>query len=133
MIKILLIDDDEDFVTNLKELFELVGYEIEIACDGEVGFQLLDKIDFHLIICDMHMPKMSGLQFMEKLLTVMSKPYIPVIFHSANLTEIEKFKLEALKSAAILQKSTPFQKLNGEVLKILSKIPDNNFSGQLDL
>jgi CheY-like chemotaxis protein len=120
MIRVLLIDDNKDILFNFKELFEINGYEAKIAFDGEEGFRQLEKSNFNVVVCDMNMPKMSGFQFMNKVVSDETLPPVPVIIHSGNLSELERLQFEKLGVAAFLKKGTPFEKFNEEILKILS-------------
>jgi two-component system response regulator (stage 0 sporulation protein F) len=66
-IKILIVDDEEHTRLGYGEVLKLSGYNVEIAEDGKAGLYLAEKEDFDLIITDLRMPKMGGLEFIEKL------------------------------------------------------------------
>lgn len=121
MYKILLIDDEKEVLENLKELFEVVGCEATIAFDGDEGLRQLASSNFSIVLCDMNMPNMSGLRFMEEVVSKESFASVPVIFHSANLTEGERVQLEIMGAAAFIEKGTNFFKMNKKILEILSK------------
>jgi CheY-like chemotaxis protein len=120
MIRILLIDDEKDILFNLKELLELVGYEVTIAFAGNEGLQYLAESDVHIIVCDMNMPKMCGIQFMKMITKNKRFATVPIIFHSANLAEVERLQLERMGAAGFLEKGMPFEKLNNKILEILA-------------
>jgi len=67
MKKILVIEDDVDLRTNLKELLEAEGFNVMTANDGLDGYNLVLKNQFDLIICDIYMPRMDGKELLNKL------------------------------------------------------------------
>jgi CheY-like chemotaxis protein len=120
MLRILLVDDEVEILENLKELFEIIGYEAMIAFDGFEALKQLAISNFNIILCDMNMPNMSGLDFMEMVASHESFASVPVIFHSGNLEERERVQLEKMGAAAFVEKGTPFEKLNKKIQDILS-------------
>ena len=66
MAKILIIDDEQSIRTTLKEILEYEKYIVSEAKDGEEGLKLLLKEKFDVTLCDVKMPKMDGLEVLEK-------------------------------------------------------------------
>ncbi len=66
MSKILIIEDDTKIRAILKEILEEKGHEIDEAGDGQEGFKKLEQVTFDLCLCDIKMPKMDGLEVLEK-------------------------------------------------------------------
>jgi two-component system, NtrC family, nitrogen regulation response regulator NtrX len=66
MSKILIIEDDRKIRAILKEIMEEKDHEVEEAGDGEEGFKKLEQGSFDLCLCDIKMPKMDGLEVLEK-------------------------------------------------------------------
>jgi two-component system alkaline phosphatase synthesis response regulator PhoP len=66
-IKILIVDDEEDIVEILKYNLEKEGYEIETAFDGLEAIEKAESFEPNLIILDIMMPKMDGIEVCEKL------------------------------------------------------------------
>ena len=66
MSKILIIEDDRKIRSILKEILEEKDHEVEEAGDGEEGFRKLEQGSFDLCLCDIKMPKMDGLEVLEK-------------------------------------------------------------------
>jgi CheY-like chemotaxis protein len=61
MCRILVIDDESHIRSMLSGLLDSLGYEVEVAEDGEKGIKLFDEMgDFDLIISDIRMPNMDG-------------------------------------------------------------------------
>lgn len=66
MSKILIVEDDNKIRSILKEILEEKDHEIEEAADGQEGFKKLEQGSFDLCLCDIKMPKMDGLEVLEK-------------------------------------------------------------------
>jgi len=107
-------------VPNSKELFEIIGYEAMIAFDGFEALKQLAISNFNIILCDMNMPNMSGLYFMEMVASHESYASVPVIFQTGNLEEQERVQLEKMGAAAFVEKGAPFEKSNKKIQDILS-------------
>lgn len=63
--KILIVEDEKILLNLLKQKLEREGYEISIAQDGEKGLEKARKIQPNLILLDIIMPKMDGIQFLK--------------------------------------------------------------------
>lgn len=85
---ILLVDDDQEFRKAMKKMFERSGYSVTLAADGQEALDILSKGTFDLIISDLRMPNLNGMQLMEELQKKGVK--IPVIFITA-YGEVESY------------------------------------------
>lgn len=103
MSQILIIDDERAIRKTLHEILSYEGYKIEEAADGEEGLRLALEKSFDVILCDIKMPKMDGLDVLEKLKE--QKPDIPMIMISGHGT-IET-AVEAVKKGAFDYISKP--------------------------
>lgn len=65
--KILLVDDDKNLRDLYADILVQEGYEVEQALDGEQAFYALKKGGFDLVLLDIILPKMDGLNILEKL------------------------------------------------------------------
>jgi DNA-binding response OmpR family regulator len=81
--RILLIDDEEDFGLNLKELLP-PEYELRIALDGETGIRMARAELPDLVLLDINMPQMNGIEVCQVLRTNEATRVIPVIMLTAN-------------------------------------------------
>ncbi|MCU0416654.1 MAG: sigma-54 dependent transcriptional regulator [Cytophagaceae bacterium] len=66
MPKILIIDDERSIRNTLKEILEYEKYEVEEAADGEVGLQKVLAEEYDVVLCDIKMPKLDGMELLEK-------------------------------------------------------------------
>jgi DNA-binding NtrC family response regulator len=64
--KILLIDDEEETRELLKRFIERYGYEVLTASNGREGFEWLAQENIGIIFCDIQMPEMDGIEFLQK-------------------------------------------------------------------
>ena len=65
-MKILVVDDERAIRNSLKEILMDEGYEVDTAEDGAVGFEMAEKDRYNLIFCDIKMPNLDGLGFLNK-------------------------------------------------------------------
>ncbi len=82
MSKILVIDDERAIRNSLKEILEYEKHEVELAEDGPTGIKLVASGNFDVVLCDIKMPKMDGLEVLEKLQE--DHPEIPIIMISGH-------------------------------------------------
>ena len=67
MEKILVIDDEEDVRQLMRILLAGEGYDVELAEDGEKGMALMDSFNPRVVILDLNMPTMGGIDFLKQL------------------------------------------------------------------
>jgi DNA-binding NtrC family response regulator len=84
MAAILLIDDEKSIRNVLKDILQHEGYRIEEAADGEQGLQKMAAQPFDLVLCDIKMPKMDGLEVLQQIMQL--QPDVPVIMISGHGT-----------------------------------------------
>lgn len=97
-MKILIVEDDPLMSRMYQKTFVFEGYEVELAVDGEEGVaKAKSKPD--IILMDIMMPKMDGLQALDKIKQDPSLKHIPVIMLT-NLAESSKAE-EALKKGSV--------------------------------
>jgi diguanylate cyclase (GGDEF)-like protein len=95
--KILVVDDCEDNLFMQIEILKLAGYDQVSACtDSSEVLALHVKNDYDLILLDMHMPGMNGLEVMARLREVEKDSYLPVLA----ITGDRGFKIAALEAGA---------------------------------
>ena len=67
MAKILVIDDENSIRNTLQEILEYEKHEVVLAEDGIQGLEIFDNDKFDIVLCDIKMPKMDGLEVIEKI------------------------------------------------------------------
>ena len=93
---ILLVDDEEDFVEMLSMRLEVEGDKVTAAYDGKTGLDLLDNVPIDVVILDIKMPGMDGIQTLREIKR--RHPLVEVILltgHGSTETAIEGMKLGA--------------------------------------
>ncbi|MFA7288930.1 MAG: response regulator transcription factor [Melioribacteraceae bacterium] len=88
MYKILIVDDEPNMRSGLKDNLEFEGYEVETACDGEDGFNKILNGKYDLVLLDVMMPKMNGFDLCKKVRA--EKNNVPIILLTAKGEEIDK-------------------------------------------
>ncbi len=96
MAKILVIDDEGPIRKVLKEILTFEKYDVDQAEDGPKGIELAKKIEYDVILCDIKMPKMDGIEVLEKLKEI-SHPSAVVMISGHGTIETA---VEALKKGA---------------------------------
>ncbi len=81
MKKIMVVDDKESVTIILKQMLEQGGYSVEVANDGEKALEALKNGHFDMLITDINMPVMNGVELLNK--TKEAFPRMPVIFITA--------------------------------------------------
>ena len=80
MYNILVCDDDKEIVDAVTIYLEAEGYNVYKAFDGEEALEIAKKVDFHLLVVDIMMPKIDGIQVVKSIRQVSN---VPVILLSA--------------------------------------------------
>ena len=66
MAKILIVDDEQSIRSTLSEILEYEKYEVEVAKDGAEGLDKIKQGGYDVVLCDIKMPKMDGMEVLEK-------------------------------------------------------------------
>ena len=93
MNKILVIDDEKSIRNSLKDVLEYEKYKIEEAEDGMQGLSMIQNNNYDLILCDIKMPKMDGIDVLEMALE--KKPeslFVMISGHGTIETAVEALK-----------------------------------------
>lgn len=96
MPRILIIDDEKAIRNTLREILQYEKFEVDEAGDGAEGLKKVESNSFDLVLCDIKMPKMDGLEVLAKLQEL--NPDLPVVMISGHGT-IET-AVDAIKSGA---------------------------------
>ena len=117
MVKICLIDDDQNILASLSLALKSEKFDVETYSDGIAGLEALKDNNFDIAILDIKMPRLDGLEVLQKLRNMSD---IPVIFLTSKDDEIDQ--LLGLKMGADDYITKPFsQKLLIERVKVILK------------
>jgi two-component system, cell cycle response regulator len=120
--RILVVDDHEDNIELLRARLEARGYEVEGASDGQAALDAVERICPDLILLDVMMPRMDGMEVVRRLKAKSEAnelPFIPVIMQTA-LDSTEN-KVEGLDAGAddYITKPINFAELEARVNSLL--------------
>jgi len=117
--RILVVDDHEDNIELLRARLEARGYEVEGANDGQAALDAVRRVCPDLILLDVMMPKMDGIEVVRRLKANAELPFIPVIMQTA-LDSTEN-KVEGLDAGAddYITKPINFAELEARVNSLL--------------
>ena len=103
--RLLITDDDPDMRRSLRDLFEERGFQTRLACDGQEAVNIVQEDQIHLLLLDMHMPRMTGLEAIRKL-QQLAQP-VPCILFSAKLDDALTQQAQQADVFSVLEK--PFR------------------------
>jgi len=93
MSSILIIDDEKSIRKTLTEILSYEGYKIDEASDGEEGLKKFKEKTYDLVLCDIKMPKLDGIEFLEKAKEINDEVPIIIISGHGNIeTAVEAVK-----------------------------------------
>lgn len=115
----LIIDDNTDIITFLKYQFEH-KYKIVAAQNGAAGVQMALQIVPDIIICDLMMPVMNGVEFCSRLRTELATSHIPVIMLTACSIDEERIKSHEGGADAYITKPFSLNVLQAQVDVLIS-------------
>jgi len=117
MKKILLVDDEESIQLVYREEFEDEGYQVISALDGESGLEKFSQEAPDIVILDIKMPGMNGIEVLRQM--KMINPGVPIILSSA----YQEFKrdLSTWASDEYVVKSGDLEDLKNTVKRLLEK------------
>jgi two-component system cell cycle response regulator len=117
--RILVVDDHEDNIELLRARLEARGYEVYGASDGQAALEQVEHVCPDLILLDVMMPKMDGMEVVRRLKSNKNLPFIPVIMQTA-LDSTEN-KVEGLDAGAddYITKPINFAELEARVNSLL--------------
>ncbi|HUR37372.1 MAG TPA: response regulator [Terriglobales bacterium] len=102
---ILIVDDDPQILSMLTDLLKMSGFQVETAPNGAAGLEKISHNHYDLMLCDVWMPSMTGLELLEKMSGMSAKP--PVIMMTADDTP--DTVLKAVRNHALQVVGKPFK------------------------
>jgi len=96
MTKILVIDDERSIRSTLKEILGFEGYSVDMAENGIVGLDMIKAKDYDIVLCDIKMPEMDGMEVLKKIMELKPETTVVMISGHGNIdTAVEAIKLGA--------------------------------------
>jgi len=93
-----VVDDNKNLCTNVKDVLSDKGYRVSIACDGNTAIEKAQKSDFDIILIDMKLPALNGL---ETYLAIHDfRPNVVPIIITGYPKEMDKLVQQALQESA---------------------------------
>ena len=93
MASILVIDDERSIRNTLKEVLEYENHKVDIAVDGIEGLEMFSKNKYDVVLCDIKMPNMDGMEVLEKMFEHSSDATVIMISGHGNIdTAVEAIK-----------------------------------------
>ncbi len=117
---ILITDDDFDFRETLRGVFEPRGFRAILAGDGEEAIRVVLTQEVHLVLMDMHMPKLTGLDAIRKVKRFRAE--LPCILLSAALDESIVREAERVHAFSVLPKPVTRQQITNVVDDALRRV-----------
>ena len=115
MYSILIVDDEPNYLIVMSELLRDEGFEVFTASNGREGLQAVKDVDLDLVITDMQMPEMDGMQLLNHVKTLNRE--LPVIMITA-YAQVEK-AVAAMQAGAFSYLAKPFS--NDELIVTIQK------------
>lgn len=118
-VKIMLVDDEERFLTTTQKLLAKKGYEVDIASSGQTALEKLSTQNIHVVILDVKMPGMDGVTTLKEIKRIF--PLVEVIMLTGNATVDSA--IDGLKSGAFdyLMKPADIEELMEKVEEAYDK------------
>lgn len=125
--RILIVDDERQIVRVLSRGLMTKGYDVHVAADGEAALQTFSDWHPHLIVTDLSMPNMDGLELCRRLRAFSDVPIIVL-----SVKGEERAKVEALDAGADDYVTKPFgmDELLARVRATLRRVPDAEETGK---
>jgi len=93
MAKILVIDDEKSIRNTLREILEYEKFEVEDAADGISALELIKNGSYDVVLCDIKMPRMDGIEVLEKILEINPDSAVVMISGHGNIdTAVQAIK-----------------------------------------
>ncbi|NBX83639.1 sigma-54-dependent Fis family transcriptional regulator, partial [bacterium] len=96
MYSILVVDDEQDLRKQIQSLLTLRGYQVEEAADGQEAAEKLAARPFPLVLCDVRMPRMDGLELLRHIKAREYSTTVALITAHGNIREA----IEAIREGA---------------------------------
>ncbi len=118
-VNILIVDDDQDICDYMKTMLETAGYSVSTLSDPTEATDLIRAEEFHLLIIDLMMPKMDGIELIQRIRKIDSDIAIIVFTGYASVkTAVEALKLDV---SDYVRKPFDIEEFRDKIAEILKK------------
>ncbi|MBN1465921.1 sigma-54-dependent Fis family transcriptional regulator [candidate division KSB1 bacterium] len=122
--KILIVDDEGTARYAMRKALQSISADIKEAKDGQAALELIQSYQPDVVLCDMNMPKMNGMDLLKALASIQSGRAVPPLVVVITAYGSEKIAVEAMKAGAFDYLSKPYEidELRLVVKKMLDQI-----------
>ena len=121
--KILIVDDDNAYLNVLEKIFSKMEYEAEFAGSSKEALEILKKESFPLIITDLEMPGLDGVELCKQIKKIEFKSIVYAL--SGYITEYDTENLEKSGFDGYLSKPVKIEVLQQAIEGAFDKLEDN--------
>jgi CheY-like chemotaxis protein len=121
---LLITDDDRDFRETLREVFEPRGFRTHMAGDGEEALKIIGSERIHIVLIDMQMPRLTGLETIRRLRQTDLTFRLPCILISGALDAAIEEEARRQQAFRILSKPVRLREVTGVVQEALRQAYD---------
>ncbi len=122
-IKLLLVDDEEEFLTSSSQALGRRGFEVDIAPNGVSALDMIDKSNYDLVVLDVKMPDIDGIEVFRQISKKL--PNLPVILLTGHSTFHDAFQTSKNGIADYISKPVDMEELAERIRKALNKAKSN--------
>jgi CheY-like chemotaxis protein len=116
---LLITDDDPDFRETLEGVFAPRGFRTLLAGDGEEALRIVHREEVHLVLLDMHMPRLTGLETLRQVKQF--RALLPCILLSAQWDDMLIEQARSAQAFLILPKPITLTEITGAVRQALER------------
>ena len=132
-IKVLLVDDEEDFVESLAERLQLRNFEVKSALNGDDAIKLVSENEFDVIILDVKMPVKSGIETLKEIKNINQLSQVIMLTgHATVESAIQGMKLGAYDYIMKPTDTEELIKLVNKAYKIIEEHRDRIRRAEID-
>jgi DNA-binding response OmpR family regulator len=88
--RVLIVDDDEILRAHLRRLLKRAHFDVQVANSADEAMHVLQALHFHILLTDVQMPSMDGLELCRKVRTGFHAPYLYIMVLTVRATESDR-------------------------------------------
>lgn len=117
---ILVVDDEEPIRLLYRQELEEEGYAVEVAANAQEAFEIMERVAVHLVVLDIKMPGMNGIEAMQKI--VGKERNVPIIINSAYPHFKDSYMTWVAEEYVV--KSSNLQELKDKIKQVINQPRD---------